>query len=199
MSTLSARSQIDRNSKSSPQIARSPTRHPLGIGPVVWMPPKDDLIHGEWMLIGRHLGAISRCSQWWIGDWVLYGTAKWGEKYSDAARATGYDPRSLANMASVAHAFPPSRRRDNLTWSHHAAMAGLNAGEQDRWLDQAVSERLSVADLRTELRRKRLSRVVKSNRHHSINHIFTCPHCKADIKIDEATISIIDARSRLAT
>jgi hypothetical protein len=45
-----------------------------------------------------------------------------------------------------------SRRRDNLTWSHHAVVAALDPDEQDRWLDMAAAERLSVADLRIELR-----------------------------------------------
>jgi len=189
MSTLQTHSQANGNSKSTTQIARSPTRHVLGIGPVVWMPPKDDLIHGEWMLIGRHLGAISRCSQWWIGDWVLYGTAKWGEKYSDAARATGYDPRSLANMASMAHEFPSSRRRDNLTWSHHAAAAGLDASEQDRWLDRAAAERLSVADLRLELRKHRLLATAGPRQRQKGGQtvVIICPQCQEKITIDKRT------------
>ncbi|HWO48080.1 MAG TPA: hypothetical protein VNM41_08470, partial [Solirubrobacterales bacterium] len=66
---------------------------------------------------------MSRCNQWWLGDWVRYGADKWGEKYTQAARITGYDPRSLANMASIAAAFDSSRRRDDLTWSHHVAVA----------------------------------------------------------------------------
>jgi hypothetical protein len=95
---------------------------------------------------------VTRCNQWWLGDWVRYGAEKWGEKYTQAAKITGYDPRSLANMASIAAAFDSSRRRDDLTWSHHVAVAGLPAGEQERWLDRAAAEGLSVADLRTELR-----------------------------------------------
>src|SRR5215469_10901196 len=98
MPALQTRAKAEGNNGSA-QIVRTPARRRLGIEPVVWVPPREDMEHGEWMLIGRHLGTISRCSQWWIGDWVRYGAARWGEKYSDAARATGYDPRSLANMA----------------------------------------------------------------------------------------------------
>jgi hypothetical protein len=39
-----------------------------------------------------------------------------------------------------------------LTWSHHATVVALSEGEQEMWLDRAATERLSVADLRTELR-----------------------------------------------
>jgi hypothetical protein len=55
-------------------------------------------------------------------------------------------------MASISGAFEPSRRRDDLTWSHHVAVAALPEEEQERWLDRAAAEGLSVADLRTELR-----------------------------------------------
>ncbi|HET8814404.1 MAG TPA: hypothetical protein VFM51_05545 [Solirubrobacterales bacterium] len=55
-------------------------------------------------------------------------------------------------MASIATAFETSRRRDDLTWSHHVAVAALPEAEQEAWLDRAASEGFSVADLRTELR-----------------------------------------------
>jgi len=108
--------------------------------------------HPQWVAVGRRLGGISRSNQWWLGDWLRYGTAKWGEKYVEASRITGYDVRSLTNMASLSACFEISRRRDNLSWSHHAVVAALDPDEQDRWLDMATAERLSVADLRIELR-----------------------------------------------
>lgn len=119
---------------------------------VGWRPPNARMERPEWVAVGRRLGRISRCSQWWLGDWLRFGSAKWGEKYVEAARITGYDVRSLANMASIATAFDVSRRRENLTWSHHAVVVALDPEEQDRWLDRASAERLSVADLRIELR-----------------------------------------------
>src|ERR1044072_3326935 len=120
--------------------------------PAVSWKPKRNLARPEWLVVGGRLGGISRCNQWWLGDWVRYGTEKWGEKYTRAAKITGYDPRSLANMASISAAFDSSRRRDDLTWSHHVTVAGLPEEEQERWLDRAAAENLSVADLRTELR-----------------------------------------------
>ena len=123
-----------------------------GTKPAVMWQPKRELGRHEWLVVGRRLGGVSRCNQWWLGDWVRYGAEKWGEKYTQAAKITGYDPRSLANMASVAAAFDSSRRRDDLTWSHHVAVAGLPEPEQETWLDRAAAEGLSVADLRTELR-----------------------------------------------
>ncbi len=151
-----------------------------GISKVAWVPPSD-LGQAEWLSAGRRLGAIGRCSQWWIGDWIRYGTARWGEKYAEAARVTGYDVASLRNMAWVAAQFDSSLRSDKLTWSHHVLLAPLEPDEQRRWLEHAQDQRLSVADLRTELRRTRgaeakaLESSTAEARPGSPNQI--CPHC----------------------
>jgi hypothetical protein len=117
--------------------------------------PQGELGQSEWLATGRRLGAIGRCSQWWIGDWIRYGTDRWGEKYAEAARVTGYDVASLRNMAWVASQFDPSLRSDKLAWSHHVLLAPLDVEEQARWLERAIEERLSVADLRLELKASR--------------------------------------------
>lgn len=126
-------------------------RSPSPISKVAWQ-PQGDLGQAEWLATGRRLGAIGRCSQWWIGDWIRYGASRWGERYAEAARVTGYDVASLRNMAWVASQFDSSLRSDKLTWSHHVLLAPLEPEEQRRWLDRALVERLSVADLRLELR-----------------------------------------------
>lgn len=117
---------------------------------IAWVPERQ-LEHPGWVKVGRQLGAVSRVSNWWVGDWLQYGAARWGEKYAEAARITGHDAKTLRNYAYVARQFDLSRRRDTLTWSHHAEVAGLEPHEQDRWLDRALTDKLSVADLRTEL------------------------------------------------
>ncbi len=104
---------------------------------------------------GRWLGALGRASSWWIGDWLRYGNARYGERYGAAARVTGYDVQSLMNMAYVAGRFDVSRRHEHLSFSHHAEVASLPAEEQDRWLDRAAAESLSVRSLRSELRKTR--------------------------------------------
>jgi len=124
-----------------------------GVSKVAWSPP-GELGQAEWLSTGRRLGAIGRCSQWWIGDWIRYGTARWGEKYSEAARVTGYDVASLRNMAWVAAQFDSSLRSDKLSWSHHVLLAPLTTDQQRGWIERAIEERLSVADLRLELRAK---------------------------------------------
>lgn len=146
-------------------ISRSESA-PVAISAVAWQPSRD-LDLGEWAVYGKRLGAISRGAAWWIGDWVNYGNAKFGEKYVRAAHVTGYDVKSLMNMASVAGKFPLSRRRENLSWSHHAEVAGLSPEVGDQWLAVAEARGLSVHGLREELRswRARSKQELVADRH----------------------------------
>ncbi len=147
---------------------------------VAWT-PHSDMGQAEWLATGRRLGAIGRCSQWWIGDWIRYGTSRWGEKYADAARVTGYDVASLRNMAWVASQFDLSLRSDKLTWSHHVLLAPLEDEEKRHWLERAASERLSVADLRLELRGRQGGRVTTrddgSKGADETDDTVVCPNC----------------------
>ncbi len=133
------------------------SRRAYGLTKVGWQ-PEGELDYPQWVEAGRYLGALGRGSQWWIGDWIRYGTKKWGEKYTEAARLTGYDHGSLRNLAWVASQFDLSRRRDKLTWTHHQEIAPLEPAEQDQWLDRAIALKLSSSDLRIELRTLRRAR-----------------------------------------
>ena len=151
--TLVPSAPVSTGGQATPRLERGneAQRPAAGITKVAWVPPAD-LGQAEWLSTGRRLGAIGRCSQWWIGDWIRYGATRWGEKYTEAARVTGYDVASLRNMAWVAAQFDLSLRSDKLSWSHHVLLAPLERDEQERWIAKAVEQRLSVADLRLELR-----------------------------------------------
>jgi hypothetical protein len=109
----------------------------------------------EWIEHGRRLGRMGRGIGWWIGDWLRFGNAAYGERYAPAVRATGYDRQSLMNMVYVASSIEPERRREDLSWSHHAEIAALEPDEQDRWLERAERDRLSVRCLREAIRTER--------------------------------------------
>jgi hypothetical protein len=129
-------------------------RRTATITPVAWT-ASGEMDLAEWVAAGRSLGAIGRCSQWWLADWIRYGNARFGERYARAAAITGYDPQTLMNMVYVASRFDFSRRREKLSWSHHEAVASLEQDRQERWLNLATERKLSVADLRLELRSRR--------------------------------------------
>lgn len=152
-STLSRKRRSSRRPDSPIGRAISASdQTPTDITATAWT-PRGELDRAQWAATGRRLGAIGRASQWWIADWLRYGTAKWGEKYIEAARLTGYDSTSLRNMVWVAAQFDDlSLRSDKLTWSHHVLLASLSAEEKRKWLKRAADEHLTVADLKAELR-----------------------------------------------
>jgi hypothetical protein len=143
----------------------------------------------EWVEQGRCLGAIGRGSAWWIGDWVRYGSVRYGDKYAAASQVTGYDAHSLMNMSYVASRFEPSRRRPGLSFSHHAVLAGLSPDDQELWLDRAEAGGLSVRALRIELRKARERSAARLSLARARLHaepdpapadsaeVVECPHC----------------------
>lgn len=112
----------------------------------------EHLSYAGWQALGHKLGAWSRGMQWVIAAWVEYGEAHFSERFSQGVEETGLAPQTILNILSVARAFPPSRRRERLSWSHHEALAALPAAEQDRWLDEAEQSALSVTALRQRVR-----------------------------------------------
>ena len=124
----------------------------VAITQVAWLPQTQIGMH-QWCEQGRRLGILGRSAAWWIGDWLLYGNVRFGERYVRASKITGYDTQTLMNMVYVASRFEPGRRRQNLSWSLHAELAACTPAEQDHWLDVAERERLSVRCLREERRR----------------------------------------------
>ena len=116
--------------------------------------PHEELEVGDWVRQGHWLGVLTRASGWWLGDWLRYGNSRYGERYRSAAAITGYDVQTLMNQAYVASRFEVSRRREKLSFSHHAELAALPAEAQARWLSRAERAGLSVRALRAEVRRE---------------------------------------------
>lgn len=143
----------------------------------------------EWIAAGRKLGTMGRCGKWWLGDWIRYGNARFGERYARATTITGYDAQSLMNMVWVASRFEISRRREILSWSHHESVASLAHDEQERWLDHASETRLSVADLRLELRTARKDAAEEEPGKDDLDliagEVLVCPNCGEGVPIGE--------------
>jgi hypothetical protein len=121
------------------------------LSPVCWIADAT-MDRRRWIECGRRLGRAGNSSGWWIGDWLRFGSLRYGEKYALASRVTGYDRQTLMNFAYVASRIQPHERRVDVPWSHHAELANLDAGARAGWLERIVSDRLSVRDLRRELR-----------------------------------------------
>lgn len=105
----------------------------------------------EWHEAGRQLQRLARSVNWLLGDWIAWGEHSYGEAYTQAIEETGLEQQTLLNVASVARRVDPERRRESLSWSHHAEVASLKPAEQDRWLEEAETEGYSVKRLRSRL------------------------------------------------
>ncbi len=109
----------------------------------------------EWAGIGQVLGLVGRACNWWVGDWLVYGEARYGEQYAQGMDATGLDYQTLTNRAWVSRAIAPERRQEHLTWSHHAEIATFipeDAKQQGEWLARAQKEGWPTRELRARLR-----------------------------------------------
>lgn len=116
----------------------------------------DDLTIAAWQEFGAVLGRMERSVQWWTGDWVRFGEARYGEMYSQALDSMDREYGTLANYVYVSDRFDSSRRRENLSWGHHREVAADPPEVADKWLDVAESEALSVMELRKARRRSRV-------------------------------------------
>ena len=114
-----------------------------------------DLGFQEWLAIGRQVAVYSDASLWWLGDWLLYGTRTYGHRYQRGLEVTGLDYQTLRNYARVARCFEFSRRRERLSFHHHAEVCALAPAQQDDWLDRAESGRWSRNELRRRLQIER--------------------------------------------
>lgn len=106
----------------------------------------------EWAKIGSAIGRVAESSIWWIGDWCNYGFWEYGKKYEEALAVTGLSYQALDDIAWVCKKVDLSRRRDNLSFTHHREVAALEPAEQDAWLDRAVSEGWARWELREALK-----------------------------------------------
>jgi hypothetical protein len=105
----------------------------------------------EWVEIGRKLCLTSKALQWHIGDWWAFGDHRYGQRAKAAAEGLfGREFQTIANAASVARAFQTSRRREVLSFSHHAEVVALGAETADELLEKAERDGWSVRDLRAE-------------------------------------------------
>jgi hypothetical protein len=110
------------------------------------------LSYEQWFELGKGLQSIHKSILFWLGDWLLWGEHKWGEKFSQGVELSGYSAQTLANAQWVASRIEISRRSRELSWSHHQEVAMLDPDEQDKFLHSAVEKKLGVRELRAAVR-----------------------------------------------
>ena len=102
------------------------------------------------------LARIDHSLRWWIGDLLAFTERRYGETFAQLGVKFGLSESTLGNAMFVSSKICPSRRREALTWSHHAEVAGLPESEQERMLDLAVENRWTRLTLRHRIQAKKL-------------------------------------------
>lgn len=99
--------------------------------------------------IAQGLGAMAHGHQWWIGDLLYEVEKRFGDEEGHKVEAAlAIAPQTALNYRWVASRVEASRRREELTWSHHAEVARLEPEHQDAALEHAIAENLGVRELR---------------------------------------------------
>lgn len=104
-----------------------------------------DIPYELWDAYGRGLQRVEAAVQWVIGDWLNFGSARYGEKYSQAIDSKQAD--TWRHYAWVANKVPRHVRVSTLSWSHHREVAHLPEDEQAAMLYLAQERELSVRQL----------------------------------------------------
>jgi|GEM_PF-6527372 len=127
----------------------------------------DDIVLEEWLAIGNHLQTYDNAIQWMLGDWVVAGldhAVTWDlvdtnatddeSKYAPLMELTQYSYSSLSKFAYAARGIPIFRRRKNVSFSLHMEILQKfgSQKEQDKWLQRASEENLSVRGFRDLLK-----------------------------------------------
>lgn len=106
----------------------------------------------DWRARGEALSKAASGYQWEIAEWVARGDRSFRSQAYDAAEAlTGYSRATLQQWASVYRGC--FIRIKELSFGHHQVVAALRAELQKQALEYAVANKLSVAQLRREIKK----------------------------------------------
>lgn len=117
----------------------------------------------DWENMGRAVSFVGNAWQWWVGDWLVIGETLFGEeaaqavddhetRYDIARRVTGKPQGTLQNIRSICARVSKDRRRAELDFTHHEKVASLDPDEQTFWLNKAVDETMTTAELAAAIR-----------------------------------------------
>jgi hypothetical protein len=129
---------------------------PIGTMTATNLTLPEDTTPEEFVAVGVALSGIKDAAQWGIGAWLAHGENFMGENFSQYAEVLGISEVSKLQYIRIHLRIAPERRRAELSWSHHRAVAPLDPEDQSRFLQMAIDQNWSKGELedaiRTELR-----------------------------------------------
>jgi hypothetical protein len=114
---------------------------------------REQWIDGVIKPLANLIHTMEESARWWWGDALAYGEQNFGD-IADMADRTGYSYDSMKACKYVSQRIEIGRRRQELSWSHHAevALSIDDPDERDAWLDKAVKQDWSKSVLRKAIR-----------------------------------------------
>lgn len=113
------------------------------------IPFPEDLSFEAWRDIGIRLAATSQRVQWWLGDWWAFGEHTYGQRAEIVAEGLfPHAQKTIRNYAVISRRYEPSRRRDDLPFTHHVEAANLPPEEADELLETAARSGWSTRQVR---------------------------------------------------
>ena len=119
----------------------------------------EDITIDEWKELGQGLRQIEGSVQFWIGDWARFGekrgfTGKYTDPkvYDELEEITGLSRRTIQEYKQVSDKTSTVRTVD-LSFNHHKEVASLPPEKQEKFLQLASENNLSVRELREKIRR----------------------------------------------
>jgi hypothetical protein len=113
----------------------------------------ENMCREDWIALWPKLQEVESAVNWMIGDWLTFGTRKYGQKYVAALQFTNWHLQRLRNAAYVCSHVPEAIRRQSLDYTHHAVVAALPEEDQVSFLDAAEQKKWTVSELRIAVRR----------------------------------------------
>lgn len=110
---------------------------------------KQPLTFDEWLEIGTRLSKMLQSIHWYIGDWLVEGDFRYGEKYAQAVDATGFSVEICKRDFWVARRFPRETRHAELSYSHHIVVSSLPERARHRLIQEASSRVMTTRELKT--------------------------------------------------
>ena len=98
-----------------------------------------DLTYNQLEAVGGLLGRMHQSLRFAIGDWLMLMEARFPDKFSQAAEVLGISEAGMQEYLRVSQKVPRSIRRENLSWSHHRAVAALSKVNKDGKVDSDVN------------------------------------------------------------
>jgi hypothetical protein len=108
----------------------------------------------DWTNLGKRLCVGARTINWLIGDWLIDGSERFGDRAREEANQIfRSDVDRFAPIVETCRRFPEPRRHPALTFGHHLAVMAISDDDQaEQFLTRAETERLTTAALKAEVR-----------------------------------------------